>query len=69
MDLNKILEVTVTLETEIAAIKTEVEGSQAKGTFSYARAKAIRKSALEIAKCAKDLRVITLDTFKAQKGE
>lgn len=67
--MNKILETVAAMETEIASIKAEAEAAQAKGVFSYARSKSIRKSALDIGKLSKDLRNISLETFKAQKGE
>lgn len=67
--MEQINAVVVELESQIASIKQETAEAEAKGVFSYARSKSIRKAALEIAKGAKDLRTIALDVFKAKKGE
>jgi len=67
--MEKILSTVEAMQAELDAITTEATEAQEKGVFSYARSKAIRKSALEIAKSAKELRTIALDTFKASKGE
>ena len=67
--MDQILSTTAAVEEQIAIIKTEATEAQSKGVFSYARSKEIRKAALEIAKLAKELRTVTLDAFKAQKGE
>lgn len=67
--MEQILKTISEIEGQLEEVKAEAEQANEKGTFSYARSKTIRKGALEIGKLAKDLRGITLDTFKAQKGE
>ena len=67
--MEKILSTVEAMQAELDTIKAETIEAQEKGVFSYGRSKTIRKSALEIAKSAKELRTIALDTFKASKGE
>lgn len=65
--MNDIKEIVGQMESQLEAIKTEVTTAEEKGTYAYARNKAVRAAALEIAKLAKNLRVVSIDTFKAGK--
>lgn len=57
------------LLSDIEDINAELNTAAHKGVFSYPRAKGIRKAALEIAKKAKALREISLETFKATETQ
>ena len=66
--MDQLNSIVIELEGQIAIIKSETAEAAERGVFSYARSKTIRQAALEIAKGAKNLRVTTLDVFKAQKA-
>jgi len=55
--------------SDIEDINAELSTAATKGVFSYPRAKGIRKAAHEIAKKAKALREISLETFKATEAK